>query len=112
MACSRFRILDIGMGSSSYVVTQACVHQESEVGMQLNRMITVVGAHADGEVGRVITGGILPPRGNTMFERMENLQRKPDWIREVLLFDPRGSAKPRCRPSGPFWRAARWLRRC
>lgn len=58
--------------------------------MQLNRMITVVGAHAEGEGGRVITGGVLPPAGATMFERMENLQRDSDWIRGMLLFDPRG----------------------
>lgn len=59
--------------------------------MQLDRLVTVVGAHAEGEVGRVITGGILPPPGATMFERMENLQRDQDWVRQMLLFDPRGS---------------------
>ncbi|BCG90378.1 proline racemase [Mesorhizobium sp. 113-3-9] len=59
--------------------------------MQLDRVITVVGAHAEGEVGRVITGGILPPRGATMFERMENLERDSSWLRNMLLFDPRGS---------------------
>jgi proline racemase len=59
--------------------------------MRLDRTVTVVGAHAEGEVGRVIVGGILPPRGNTMFERMENLQREQDWVRKILLFDPRGS---------------------
>jgi proline racemase len=58
--------------------------------MHLNRMITVVGAHAEGEGGRVITGGILPPAGATMFERMENLQRDSDWLRGMLLSDPRG----------------------
>jgi proline racemase len=59
--------------------------------LHLDRVITVVGAHAEGEVGRVITGGILPPRGATMFERMETLQREHDWVRQMLLFDPRGS---------------------
>lgn len=59
--------------------------------MHLDRMVTVVGAHAEGEVGRVITGGILPPKGKTMFERMETLQREDDWVRQMLLFDPRGS---------------------
>jgi proline racemase len=29
--------------------------------MRLDRLITVVGAHAEGEGGRVITGGALPP---------------------------------------------------
>lgn len=59
--------------------------------MQLDKVITVVGAHAEGEVGRVITGGVLPPRGKTMFERMENLEKDSSWLRNMLLFDPRGS---------------------
>jgi proline racemase len=59
--------------------------------MQLDRVITVIGAHAEGEVGRVITGGVLPPKGASMFERMENLERDSSWLRNMLLFDPRGS---------------------
>jgi proline racemase len=59
--------------------------------MRLDRMITVVGAHAEGEVGRVITGGVLPPPGLTMFERMTRLRHEQDWLRRMLLFDPRGS---------------------
>lgn len=59
--------------------------------MRLERLVTVVGAHAEGEVGRVITGGVLPPRGATMFERMVNLERDSPWLRDMLLFDPRGS---------------------
>ncbi|MEI9402523.1 proline racemase family protein [Mesorhizobium argentiipisi] len=73
--------------------------------MQLDRVITVVGAHAEGEVGRVITGGVLPPRGDTMFDRMQNLERYSGWLRNMLLFDPRGSVNaavnlitPPCRP--------------
>jgi proline racemase len=59
--------------------------------VKLDRMITVVGAHAEGEVGRVIIGGVLPPRGDTMFQRMESLERESGWLRDMLLFDPRGS---------------------
>lgn len=59
--------------------------------MRLQNMITVVGAHAEGEVGRVITGGVLPPRGATMFERMVNMEQDIDGVRRMLLFDPRGS---------------------
>jgi proline racemase len=58
--------------------------------MRLDRLITVVGAHAEGEGGRVITGGVLPPQGATMFERMQTLQRDSDWLRGMLLSDPRG----------------------
>jgi proline racemase len=77
--------------------------------MNLDRVITVVGAHAEGEVGRVITGGVLPPPGKNMFERMENLERDSSWLRNMLLFDPRGSVNaavnlitPAIRPDADF----------
>jgi proline racemase len=49
-----------------------------------------VGAHAEGEFGRVIVGGVLPPPGATMFERMKHLETQGDDLRQMLLFDPRG----------------------
>jgi proline racemase len=58
--------------------------------MHLNNIVTVVGAHAEGESGRVITGGVLPPPGRTMFDKMQALERDGDWLRQMLLFDPRG----------------------
>jgi proline racemase len=60
--------------------------------MRLNRMITVVGCHAEGEVGRVITGGVLPPPGETLFEKKHYLQTEADDLRRFLLFEPRGGA--------------------
>ncbi len=59
--------------------------------MQSRRVITVVGAHAEGEVGDVIIGGVLPPAGATMFERMRTMEREHDHIRKVLIQEPRGS---------------------
>ncbi|MBO6636717.1 MAG: proline racemase family protein [Roseitalea sp.] len=59
--------------------------------MRLDRTITVVGAHAEGEVGRVITGGVLAPPAGSMFERMQTIERDMPWLRDMLLFDPRGS---------------------
>ena len=59
--------------------------------MRMREVITVVGAHAEGEVGRVITGGVLAPPANSMFERQQAIQRDQDWMREMLLSDPRGS---------------------
>jgi proline racemase len=58
--------------------------------MRWKRTVTVVGAHAEGEIGRVIVGGVLPPPGATMFERMKHLETKADGLRRWLLFDPRG----------------------
>jgi len=59
--------------------------------MRLQQVITVVGVHAEGEVGRVITGGVIAPKAASMFERQQALQRNQDWLRGMLLSDPRGS---------------------
>ncbi len=59
--------------------------------MRLQQVITVVGVHAEGEVGRVITGGVIAPRAASMFERQQLLQRDQDGLRQMLLSDPRGS---------------------
>ena len=45
------------------------------------RVISVVGCHAEGEVGDVIIGGVLPPAGATMFDKMQTMQREHDHIR-------------------------------
>jgi len=58
--------------------------------MRWAKTVTVVGAHAEGEIGRVIVGGVLPPPGKTMFERMKYLETQADDLRQMLLFDPRG----------------------
>jgi proline racemase len=55
------------------------------------RMISVVGCHAEGEVGDVIVGGVLPPAGATMFEKKLTMEREHDHIRKLLLCEPRGS---------------------
>jgi proline racemase len=59
--------------------------------MRLGQVITVVGAHAEGEIGRVITGGVLAPPAASMFDRQQLFQRDQDWLRGMLLSDPRGS---------------------
>lgn len=59
--------------------------------MRWSRTVTVVGVHAEGEAARVITGGVLPPPGNTMFERMCNLRDHGNSLRRLLLFEPRGA---------------------
>jgi proline racemase len=59
--------------------------------MRTQRVISIVRCHAEGEVGDVIVGGVLPPPGNTMFERMSAMQRDQDGLRRLLLCEPRGS---------------------
>ena len=58
--------------------------------MRTLRTITVVGCHAEGEIGDVVTGGIMPPAGATMFEKMETMRRDHDAVRRFLICEPRG----------------------
>ena len=58
--------------------------------MRSSRVITVVGCHAGGEVGNVVVGGVLPPPGASVFERMLALEAD-DSLRRLLLREPRGS---------------------
>lgn len=54
------------------------------------RTLSVVGCHAEGEVGNVIIGGVLDVPGATMFEKMTYFWRNNDHIRNLLLNEPRG----------------------
>jgi proline racemase len=53
-------------------------------------MITAVDAHAGGEPGRVIIGGVLDVPGGSMFEKRLYLEQKMDWLRRRMLREPRG----------------------
>jgi len=58
--------------------------------MKLSRMITVVGAHAEGEPNEVITGGVINVPGKTMFDKARWLETQGDDLRAFLLHEPRG----------------------
>lgn len=58
--------------------------------MRLDRSITVVDAHAGGEPGRVITGGVHDVPGDTMLAKREHLARHGDQLRRMVLREPRG----------------------
>jgi proline racemase len=59
--------------------------------MRSTRMITAVEAHAEGEGGRVITGGMPALKGATMFEKMQFMAQHHDDIRTLMLQEPRGN---------------------
>jgi len=61
--------------------------------MRWTKMVTVVGAHAEGEVGRVIVGGVLDVPGATILDKMRYLNEQDDAIRRFTLFEPRGSSQ-------------------
>ena len=58
--------------------------------MRFTRKIEVVGVHTGGELNEVIVGGVLDVPGRTMFEKMQHLETKADWLRRFLLNEPRG----------------------
>ena len=53
-------------------------------------MVTAVDAHACGEPGRVIIGGVTDVPGATMFEKMTWLSTYGDDLRRRMLREPRG----------------------
>jgi proline racemase len=58
--------------------------------MRLSGLITAVDAHAGGEPGRVIIGGVLDVAGGSMFEKRLHLEQHADWLRKRMLREPRG----------------------
>jgi proline racemase len=59
-------------------------------------MIHAVDAHAAGEPGRVIVGGVLDVPGATMFEKMKHLEAHGDALRLRMLREPRGYPAANC----------------
>lgn len=64
--------------------------------MHISSVIHAVDAHACGEPGRVIVGGVLDVPGSTMFEKMQWLQANADHIRTRMLREPRGYPAANC----------------
>lgn len=59
--------------------------------MRFSKSLKVVGVHAEGEVGNVVVGGFGQVPGETMFDKLNYLHDERDWIRQMLLREPRGS---------------------
>ncbi len=59
-------------------------------GVKLAPTITAVDAHAGGEPGRVIIGGVTDVPGATMLEKRDHLAREGDHLRRLMLREPRG----------------------
>jgi len=58
--------------------------------MRTSRVITAYEAHAEGEPGRVITGGMPGLPGDSVFAKMQYMQHNHDDIRLFMLREPRG----------------------
>jgi len=53
------------------------------------KTIHVISAHAEGEVGDVIVGGVLPPPGDTLWDQRSFIA-KDETLRNFMLNEPRG----------------------
>ena len=57
--------------------------------MRTSKAIHIVSCHAEGEVGDVIVGGVLPPPGETLWEQSRFVARDQS-LRNFVLNEPRG----------------------
>lgn len=57
--------------------------------MRSNKVIHIVSCHAEGEVGDVIVGGVLPPPGNTIWEQSRFIAKDLS-LSDLVLNEPRG----------------------
>ena len=58
--------------------------------MRASRVFHAVDSHTEGMPTRVITGGVGVLPGDTMLERKLRFERERDWIRTLLMHEPRG----------------------
>lgn len=77
--------------------------------MRTSRIFHAVDSHTEGMPTRVITGGIGTIPGSTMAERRLWFMEHSDWIRTLLMTEPRGHAsmsgailQPSTRPDADF----------
>lgn len=59
--------------------------------MRFSKSLKVVGVHAEGEVGNVVVGGFGQVPGETMLDKRNYLAENRDWIRQMILKEPRGN---------------------
>ena len=58
--------------------------------MKSTRTVTTVETHTEGMPTRVVTSGVGEIPGATMFEKRMHFMKNMDYIREWLMFEPRG----------------------
>ena len=61
--------------------------------MRWSRTVTLVEAHAEGEVGRIVTGGVIDVPGKTIADKLRHINEVDDSLRRFLVFEPRASVQ-------------------
>jgi proline racemase len=55
-------------------------------------VIQTVDYHTGGEPFRIVVGGVEPLRGATVLEKRRDALERLDWVRQLLVYEPRGHA--------------------
>lgn len=58
--------------------------------MKATKVINTVESHTMGEPTRIVTGGVPKIPGKTMAEKMEYMEKNMDYLRTMLMLEPRG----------------------
>jgi proline racemase len=58
--------------------------------MQVTKVINTVESHTMGEPTRIVIGGVPKIPGKTMAEKMEYMEKNMDYLRTMLMLEPRG----------------------
>lgn len=59
--------------------------------MKFEKMFTTIDTHTCGDPTRTVTSGVPMIPGKTIPEKMVYLKENRDWIRRILMFEPRGN---------------------
>ncbi len=58
--------------------------------MRWKRCLSLLGVHAEGEIGKVLTGGLIDVPGESMLAKLRHLNEEDDSLRRFCLLEPRG----------------------
>ena len=58
--------------------------------MRWSRTLSLLGVHAEGEIGKIVMGGVLDVPGASMLEKLRWMNREGDSLRRFCVLEPRG----------------------
>lgn len=61
--------------------------------MKLTNMIQMTGVHCEGEIGKVVTGGVMNIPGKSILEKMNYINNVDSSIQKFLFDEPRGKSQ-------------------
>ena len=58
--------------------------------MRWKKTLQLIDVHCEGEIGKVITAGVIDVPGATMLEKMNHINEVDDSLRRMVMLEPRG----------------------